>query len=147
MKLKQIGPKIVVGMLATSILSIGVATPVQAATWHKGTPKIARGTWYHNGGKANSTYMGYTNSTVAGNALVYVAKKHAFYRLPAHGYYDVKYKALGHHRYYLVGTDMFQKRNHETITVTKKHLSGNLYGHFQKFTRRAPGKILKGDGL
>jgi len=131
-------------MLAGFSLGMTRVTTAKAATWHQGTPKIARGDWYHVGGKRHSSYIYYTKSVVAGNVLSYVSKKHGFYGLPAHGYYDVKYRALGKHRYRLVGTDMFQKKNHETITVTKRHLAGDLYGHYQKFTRRAPGKILQG---
>ena len=130
------------GLALLAGLSIGMTslTTANAATWHKGTPKVARGYWYHAAGKQKSYYLFYGKSVTYDNYLSYSATQHGYFKLPGHGLSHVKYRSLGQHRYKLVGTDMNSNKGHVTIKATKHY----VYYNHSKFIRRAPGKLVRG---
>ncbi|WP_157054389.1 hypothetical protein [Levilactobacillus paucivorans] len=124
----------------------------QANTWHQGTPKVLRRTWFHNGKGDNKAYITYTKHRSSGNLFGYDNASHKYYRLPGYGLKNLKYQALGHHVYRLTGIQYSPKgstvafagqRMTYKIRVTAKHLHFSKgyhdYGRHASFrTTKAP---------
>ena len=91
--------------LGALALALGVTdlTSAQAATWHAGTPKVMRHTWFYNGKVDNKAYITYTKTKSTGNLFGLDATTDRYYRLPGYGLKKLKYQSLGHHVYQLSG--------------------------------------------
>lgn len=117
-------------LMTTVLLGFSAATPListvsaQAATWHKGSPKIARGNWANwskNGGPA----LGITKRT-----LIYTGHYPDLSRL--------SYQTVGTRRYKLRGYDAQAKKYRVFSTLhylDKTHLQFTKAGHHYKFTK------------
>lgn len=80
-------------MLVTSILGIGSATPAQAATWHKGTPKAIRGSWVCHKSISSGT-PGWGQRKIYANKMTNQDQ-----HMPKVLFTHLKYKSLGHGKY------------------------------------------------
>ncbi|MCT4395782.1 hypothetical protein [Periweissella beninensis] len=81
------------------------ATVSASSTWHKGTPKKIRGSWYF---KQNSDYFYHTfyKNSDGSNYLAYSKHYRRYYKLPSHGQSHMKYQKLSKNLYRLRGKDM-----------------------------------------
>ncbi|MCT2899024.1 hypothetical protein EFM54_08540 [Lentilactobacillus buchneri] len=98
MKLTKLATSLI---LATTLTGVGAlsTTPVKAASWHKGTPKVMRGTWkneYHQPFKVIKSGLNYGGKV---------------------GTVKTTYKLAGHHKYQL------KVNGHKvTATITAHHM-------------------------
>jgi len=115
-----------------------------ASSWHKGTPKIMRGTWYvpkSSALKVSKSGYGYYN-------MLYTKKFHSCFvhEFSFNFATNAKYRKIGTHKYQVrakiegghVGfNDVGRYRTH-TFTVTKKHLNNGA----AKWTKTRPRHII-----
>ncbi|MDH5104920.1 hypothetical protein OQI89_03535 [Lentilactobacillus diolivorans] len=104
--------KLLLGMfllLLSLVLLITVPGHVEAATWHRGAPRVLKGTWrthlYRDttsGGYYTRTTFGINGRSTGGLNVTYSKTKQV--KMVGCGWgYNTKlhYRYLGHHRYYL----------------------------------------------
>ncbi|MFC6206669.1 hypothetical protein [Levilactobacillus tongjiangensis] len=136
--------------VATMGLAMVDVSSADAATWHAGTPKVLRHTWYYNGKDGNKAYITYAKSKSTGNVFEQDAASHRFYRLPGYGLKKLKYQSLGKHIYRLSGIQYSPKgtqvqfdgqRLTYKVKVTKKHV--HFYKGYQTYDRQAKFKTMK----
>ncbi|WP_395321458.1 hypothetical protein [Levilactobacillus parabrevis] len=100
----MVKPYFLMGLAAVSLgLAATDLTSAQAATWHAGTPKALRHTWFHNGKGDNKAYITYSKTKSTGNLFGLDEGSERYYRLPGYGLKKLKYRSLGHHVYQLSG--------------------------------------------
>jgi len=93
---QQVRRLILVGLVALFVGNVGMATTVQAATWHKGTPKALRGLYQSTAPRQNSAsgfppvieLDGKTFSLGESNNPIQLVKKVKYHK--AHGVYYFK---------------------------------------------------------
>ncbi|MCH4165101.1 MAG: hypothetical protein LKF37_10045 [Lentilactobacillus diolivorans] len=68
----------------------------------------------------------------------YSKNAHAYFKFPAHGISNAKYRHLGKHIYQLSGVDMLGKRD----TFKIRFVKGYLYDDHVKYSRHRPGRII-----
>lgn len=94
--------------LTTLVVGIGCTVlpsltgHAQATSWHVGTPKVLRKTWYHNGPAEQHAYITYTAHRSIGNNFQSTDNQ-TFYRLPGYGLKQLKYRRLSARVYQLTG--------------------------------------------
>lgn len=92
----MVKPYFLMGLAAVSLgLAATDLTSAQAATWHAGTPKALRHTWFHNGKGDNKAYITYSKTKSTGNLFGLDEGSERYYRLPGYGLKKLKYRSLG----------------------------------------------------
>ncbi|MFC6290352.1 hypothetical protein [Levilactobacillus angrenensis] len=144
-------PYFLIGLAAVSFgLAATSLTSAQAATWHKGTPKVMRHTWYYNGKADNKAYITYSQTKSTGNLFGYDDASESYYRLPGYGLKKLKYQSLGKHVYRLSGIQYSPKgstvqfdgqRMTYKVKATKKQL--HFYKGYHNYVRKAAFATIK----
>ena len=148
--------KLINGLGVTLLLGTAVwtGTTLQAnaktLTWHAGTPKSLRKTWYHNGAGDNKAYITYSATKSTGNLLQATNAKTTYAKLPGYGLKKLKYQALGHHVYRLSGiqyspkgsTVQFdgQRLTYQVKVVSKHQL--HFYKGYAKYVTNPAFKVV-----
>jgi len=138
--------------LATVTLGLTVAnvTSAKAATWHAGTPKVLRHTWFYNGKGDNKAYITYSKTKSTGNLFGYDATSERYYRLPGYGLKKLKYQSLGKHVYRLSGIQYSPKgsqvqydgeRMTYKVKITSKQV--HFYQGYHNYVRKATFTTMK----
>ncbi|KRO04614.1 hypothetical protein IV54_GL001019 [Levilactobacillus paucivorans] len=117
--------KFIASLLVLGSLGLGTTTlsntSAQAASWHKGAPKIARGTW---GDKDFlKGHMG-VDMMISKKLLVLDDNDPHLSHL--------RYKKVGHRRYKFRGYEFELRKNQSMPTmhfINKHHVTFKLYGH------------------
>ncbi|NLR31752.1 hypothetical protein [Levilactobacillus tujiorum] len=144
-------PYFLIGLAA---LTLGLAatdlTSAQAATWHSGTPKALRHTWFYNGRGNNKAYITYSKTKSTGNLFGLDATSKRYYRLPGYGLKKLRYQALGHGVYRLSGVQYSPKgsrvqfdgqRMTYKIKLQKKHI--HFYKGYANYGRKTTFPTMK----
>lgn len=141
-------------LMGLAALSLGLAatdlTTAQAATWHSGTPKALRQTWFHNGKGDNKAYITYSKTKSTGNLFGFdTASKH-YYRLPGYGLKKLKYQALDHGVYRLSGIQYSPKGSRVqfegqrlTYKVKFRRQTVHFYKGYANYGRKATFPVMK----
>ncbi|WP_125582514.1 hypothetical protein [Levilactobacillus cerevisiae] len=138
--------------LATVTLGLTAAnvTSAKAATWHAGTPKVLRHTWFYNGKGDNKAYITYSKTKSTGNLFGYDATSERYYRLPGYGLKKLKYQSLGKHVYRLSGIQYSPKgsqvqydgeRMTYKVKITSKQV--HFYQGYHNYVRKATFTTMK----
>lgn len=106
-------------LIITTLGISGLATnPVQAASWHKGTPKVLRGNWVYH--RKQVSQWGYYH--ISANKMTSDDQG-----MPGLTYKHLKYKSLGHGKYKIhsysggVKGSLASKWYWGTTTFVKRH--------------------------
>lgn len=106
--------------------------------WYNGTPKIIRGTWYHNDkDNENNAYITYGKNTSGGNFFSeYVDENHInlFKKEDPNGLLSIKYRYLGKNTYQIKGVSYDtennkKKSNHYYYSYKVDILKNRLHFH------------------
>lgn len=117
---KFIASLLVLGSLGLGTTTLGY-TSAQAASWHKGAPKIIRGTWGDKAflkGKMGSTLIVTKKSLSLNDADPHLT--------------HLKYKKVGTRRYKFKGYEPEARKTMSLPTmhfVSKTHVTFKFYGH------------------
>ncbi|WP_204121564.1 MULTISPECIES: hypothetical protein [Levilactobacillus] len=144
-------PYFLIGLAAVTLgLTANNVSSAQAATWHAGTPKVLRHTWFYNGKDDNKAYITYSKSKSTGNLFGYDSTSERYYRLPGYGLKKLKYQSLGKHVYRLSGIQYSPKgsqvqfdgqRMTYKVKVTKQQL--HFYKGYKNYVRKATFATMK----
>lgn len=132
---------LVVGMLAGGTV---LTESASASSWHRGTPKIMRGTWYI----PKSEALKVSKSGYGYYSMLYSRKFHSYFVHEASFNFatNAKYRKVSAHKYqvralieggHADGNDLGKYRT-RTFTVTKKHLNNG----FSKWTKTRPRHMI-----
>lgn len=137
-------PYFLLGLAAVTLgLSATSLTTANAATWHSGTPKVMRHTWFYNGKDDNKAYITYSKTKSTGNLFGYDSLTQKYYRLPGYGLKNLKYQSLGKNVYRLSGIQYSPKgsqvqfdgeRMTYKVKVTAKQL--HFYKGYHNYVRQ-----------
>jgi hypothetical protein len=115
--------------LAVVTLGIGLGlttvTPVKASTYHSGTPKALRGTWYLVTDSPKQ-YITYWQNHTGMNTLVYSNNLQAYYKNDPYGLTYVKYKSLGNDAYRIAGWTYSTNQDYRGIASNSEHYTYNV---------------------
>jgi len=127
-----------------------ISANAKALTWHKGTPKVLRGTWYHNGANSDKAYITYSATKSTGNLVHQSDADTTYYKLPGYGLKKLKYQRLSKRVYQLSGiqyspkgtTVQFdgQRLTYKVKVVSKHQL--HFYKGYAKYTNRPAFKVV-----
>ncbi|WP_261810494.1 hypothetical protein [Levilactobacillus humaensis] len=116
--------KFIASLLVLGSLGLGTTTlsnaSAQAASWHKGAPKITRGTWADK--DALKGRMG---------AVLWISKNKLVFCDNDPHLSHLRYKKVGHRRYKFRGYEFEAKKNQSTPTmhfVSKHHVTFKDFG-------------------
>ena len=114
--------KLLIGLVtALAFMNVGVGTTANASSWHRGAPKIARGTWsdewnYPKGGEYD---------------ILYISKHKLIFDDNTPYLTHLKYKKIGYHTYKFRGYEFELGHNQSTAAMyfTKHTVRFYSYGH------------------
>lgn len=118
MKWRQL---VCLGLLATSLSSVGTVNDVQAATWHRGTPKALRGL-YQSTEKLNTSAIAYLPVIEVEHKLV----SQKFDNMPELQFFRLKYRK-SHGKYYFKG--WFRGAFHDSHYKRRDAFGIKKHGH------------------
>lgn len=144
-------PYFLMGLTAVTLgMAVTSVTSAKAATWHSGTPKVLRHTWFYNGKDDNKAYITFSKKTSKGNLFGYDNVSERYYRLPGYGLKKLKYQSLGHHIYRLSGIQYSPKgsrvqfdgqRMTYKVKATAKRV--HFYKGYHNYVRKAHFATMK----